>query len=222
MLYIVATPIGNLKDISQRAIETLKQADLILAEDTRSAGKILQILGITDKRVTSFFEHNEEQKIQSIIEFLKMDKSVALISDGGTPLISDPGYKLVRECHKEKIQVVPIPGASAVVTALCASGMPSDKFTFIGFLPKSSGKQATLLKNLKELQDSIKTSIIIYESPYRLVKTLNEIKNIFGDITVCVACEMTKLFENITTDKIDILISKYSTKSPKGEFTIIL
>jgi 16S rRNA (cytidine1402-2'-O)-methyltransferase len=227
MLYIVATPIGNLGDISKRAVEVLKSVDLILAEDTRSAGKLLQALGIAGKKVESFFEHSEEKKIPEVIKYLKSfnkpnaEFGVALISESGTPLISDPGFKLVRECHREGIKVVPIPGPTALTTALCASGVPTDKFMFVGFLPKSKSKQKELLVKIKESQQLVKTSIVIYESPFRLLVTLREIREIWGNIEICVASELTKIYENIEKDSIKNQIKKYSLKAPRGEVTLV-
>jgi len=221
MLYIVATPIGNMRDISQRAIEVLTSANLILAEDTRSAGKLLQALGISGKKVQSFFEHNEEQKMSGVIDLLKAGSSLALISDSGTPLISDPGFKLVRECQKEGIKVVPIPGPSAVIAALSASGLPTDKFLFVGFFPKSKGKRKQLLGNIRKSQKLVKTSVVVYESPYRLLTTLREIREIWGNIEICVACEITKFYEDISKDFVDNQIVKFSKKKPRGEITII-
>jgi len=227
MLYILATPIGNLGDISQRAKEVLENADLILAEDTRSAFKLLNHLEISNKKVESFFEHNERERTPKIINYLKditqhsKEPEVVLISESGTPLISDPGFKLVRECHMEQIKVVPIPGPSAITASLSACGMPTDKFMFLGFLPREKGKRKKLLLNSFEVKKTIKHTVVVYESPYRILSTLLEIKEIFGEIEVCVCRELTKKFEEISLKPIDYFIEKYKTSPPKGEITLV-
>lgn len=219
-LFIVATPIGNLDDISFRAIEILKSVNLVLAEDTRHSKKLLKHLNITNT-ISTFHEHNEREKTKAIIGELHSGKSIALISDAGTPLISDPGYFLVAQAKKEGLRVVPIPGPSALITALSASGLASDSFTFLGFLPS---KQTARIKLLKSLVSRAETSIF-YESPKRILATLTDMHLIFGDSReVCLAKELTKVFETIHTDSIPNLI-KYlniDKSHQKGEFVILI
>jgi len=219
-LFIVATPIGNLNDITFRAVEILKSVDIILAENTRHSKKLLQHLNIT-KPIRAFHEHNEREKTKAIIDELHSGKSIALISDAGTPLISDPGYFLVVQAKKEGLRVVPIPGASALITALSASGLASDSFTFLGFLPS---KQIARIKLLKTLLNQTKTSIF-YESPKRILATLTDMHAIFGDSReVCLAKELTKVFETIQTDSIPNLINYLTAdeNNQKGEFVILI
>ena len=219
-LFIVATPIGNLDDISFRAVEILKSVDLVLAEDTRHSKKLLKHLNIA-KPIRAFHEHNEREKMKAIIGELHSGKSIALISDAGTPLISDPGYFLVAQAKKEGLRVVPIPGPSALITALSASGLASDSFTFLGFLPS---KKTARVKLLKSLVSRAETSIF-YESPKRILATLTDMHSIFGGSReVCLAKELTKLFETIQTDSIPNLI-KYlniDKSHQKGEFVILV
>ena len=216
-LYLVSTPIGNLKDITLRAIEVLSSVDVIACEDTRKTGLLLQKLEIKTKpQLLSYYEENEQGRIPQIIGFLKQNKSVALVSNAGTPTISDPGYKLVRECLNQGIAVESIPGPSSVLTALTVSGLPTDKFLFLGFLPKKEGKRKTILESLPK-----KTTIIFFESPFRLLKTLKELKEIFGDIDIVICRELTKIFEEIQREKIGDLINHFEQIKPKGELTIL-
>ena len=220
ILFIVATPIGNLDDITFRAVEILKSIDIILAEDTRRSKKLLKHLSIV-KPIRAFHEHNEREKTKAIIGELHSGKSIALISDAGTPLISDPGYFLVAQAKKEDLKVVPIPGASALITALSASGLASDSFTFLGFLPS---KQTARVKLLKSLVGRAETSIF-YESPKRILATLTDMRRIFRDSRkVCLAKELTKVFETIQTDSIPNLIKYLTTdqNNQKGEFVILI
>ena len=220
ILFIVATPIGNLDDITFRAVEILTGIDTILAEDTRHSKKLLKHLNIT-KPIRAFHEHNEREKTKAIIDELHSGKSIALISDAGTPLISDPGYFLVVQAKKEGLRVVPIPGASALITALSASGLASDSFTFLGFLPS---KQIARIKLLKTLLNQTKTNIF-YESPKRILATLTDMHAIFGDSReVCLAKELTKVFETIQTDSIPNLINYLTAdeNNQKGEFVILI
>ena len=219
-LFIVATPIGNLDDITFRAVEILKNVDIVLAEDTRHSNKLLLHLDIS-KTIRAFHEHNEREKTKAIIGEIYSGKSIALISDAGTPLISDPGYYLVAQAKKEGLKVVPIPGPSALITALSASGLASDSFTFLGFLPS---KQTARVKLLKSLVGRTETSIF-YESPKRILAPLTDMHSIYGDSReVCLAKELTKVFETIQTDSIPNLI-KYLTSDQshqKGEFVILI
>ena len=219
-LFIVATPIGNLDDITFRAFEVLKNVDFVLAEDTRHSKKLLSHLDIS-KRIRAFHEHNEREKTKAIISEIYSGKSIALISDAGTPLISDPGYFLVAQAKKEGLKVVPIPGPTALITALSASGLASDSFTFLGFLPS---KQTARVKLLIGLVGRTET-IIFYESPKRVLATLTDMQTIFGDSReVCLAKELTKAFETIHTGSIPNLI-EYLTidqNHQKGEFVILI
>ena len=219
-LFIVATPIGNLDDITFRAVEILKSIDIILAEDTRHSKKLLKHLNIA-KPIRAFHEHNEREKTKVIIDELHSGKSIALISDAGTPLISDPGYFLVAQAKKEGLKVVPIPGPTALITALSASGLASDSFTFLGFLPS---KQTARVKLLKSLVGRTETSIF-YESPKRILSTLTDMHSIYGDSReVCLAKELTKVFETIQTGSIPNLIDYLTIDQnhQKGEFVILI
>jgi 16S rRNA (cytidine1402-2'-O)-methyltransferase len=219
-LYIVATPIGNLQDITLRAIEILKAVDLIAAEDTRHSRPLLNHFGIST-RLVSYREHNEAASTQGLITFLQAGQSVALISDAGTPLISDPGYRLVKTARDAGIQVVPIPGVSAVVTALCASGMATDRFSFQGFLPaKRVGRQRYLQALLVETQ-----TLVFYEAPHRISETLEDVVSIFGaERIVTLARELTKRFEQIWQGTAgDAIAHLQSGDIPaRGEFVLLV
>lgn len=216
MLYITATPIGNLEDITLRALRTLKEVDLILAEDTRTSKKLLNHFEIK-KEIVSFHSYSKEDKIKQIVDRLKNGESMALISDAGTPGISDPSFHLIQACLREYIKVVPIPGVSAVITALSVSGAPIDKFVYLGFLPIKKGRQ-TLLKSLVDE----KKSIVLYESVHRIERTLSELLDVLGDRYVCVAREMTKMFEEYYRGKLSDANLHFKSKKPKGEFTIVI
>jgi len=216
-LYLVATPIGNMKDITLRAIEVLSSVDIIACEDTRKTGILLEKLEIKNKpQLLSYYEENEQGRIPQIINFLKEGKSVALVSNAGTPTISDPGFKLVRECINQNIPMESIPGPSSVLTALTSSGLPTDKFLFLGFLPKKPGKRQKILLSLpKEI------TIIFFESPFRLLKTLEELKELFGDIEIVICRELTKIYEEVRRGKISESIAHFEKVKPKGEFTLL-
>lgn len=219
-LYIVATPIGNLEDITLRAINTLKQVDLIAAEDTRHSGLLLQHLTIKAK-LFALHDHNEQEKSQLLIEKLKSGLSIALISDAGTPLINDPGYHLVKACRENNINVVPIPGACAAIAALSASGLPSDKFSYEGFLPaKTKARQDYLTTLLDEPR-----TMIFYESTHRLLDTLQDMQTIWGsDKQIVLAKELTKTWETIVNFSILDLINwlQEDSNRQKGEFVLIV
>lgn len=219
-LYIVATPIGNLEDITLRAINTLKQVDLIAAEDTRHSGLLLQHLAIKAK-LFALHDHNEQEKSQLLIEKLKSGLSIALISDAGTPLINDPGYHLVKACRENNINVVPIPGACAAIAALSASGLPSDKFSYEGFLPaKTKARQDYLTTLLDEPR-----TMIFYESTHRLLDTLLDMQTIWGsDKQMVLAKELTKTWETIVNFSILDLINwlQEDSNRQKGEFVLIV
>jgi 16S rRNA (cytidine1402-2'-O)-methyltransferase len=216
-LFIVSTPIGNLGDITLRSIEVLKSVDLILAEDTRTSSKLLKHYNI-DAVVESFHMHNEHKKLESIIKKLRDDREIALISDAGTPGISDPGFLLVRECIKNDLDVECLPGPTAFVPALVSSGLPTDRFSFEGFLPVKKGRT----KRLKELSDQTKT-MVFYESPHRILKTLKDFSNYFNDESqTSISRELTKLFEETFRGTIKDSIEHFEKNKPKGEFVIVL
>lgn len=214
ILFVVSTPIGNLEDITLRALRILKECDFILCEDTRRSKILLRNYGI-DKPLISFYEGNEEKRIPEIMKLLKEGKKVALISDAGTPLISDPGYKLVRRCREEGIRVYPVPGPSAVISALSVSGLGTDKFMFLGFPPKKKGKRLKLLESLKDWDGTV----IFYVSPHTVRMFLDEIYETLGDRPVCVCREMTKKFEEYIFGRLSDVKEKVKEK---GEIVLVL
>ena len=215
MLYLVPTPIGNLEDITYRAVRILKEADIILAEDTRTSGPLLKHFGI-DKRVFAHHQHNEHKALNELIRFLKEGQTIALISDAGTPAISDPGYLLVREAIKNDIEVNCLPGATAFVPALINSGLPTDRFAFEGFLPVKKGRQTRLKSLLQE-----ERTLIFYESPHRIVKTLKEFSDFFGeDRHASVSREITKIFEETVRGTLKEVHYHFENNIIKGEFVI--
>jgi len=219
-LYIVATPIGNLSDISIRAVDILKNVDLVLAEDTRHSKKLFSHYEI-DTPLKAFHEHNEKKKTEKIIDEIAAGKSIAMISDAGTPLISDPGYHLVSKAKKVSLDVVPIPGPSALIAALSSSGLASNSFTFIGFLPSKPVARLKLLQTKINLDETI----IFYESPKRILSTLEDMLVVFGENReVCLAKELTKSFETILTDRLPSLIEYLDAdiSHQKGEFVILI
>jgi len=217
MLYLVPTPIGNLEDMTFRSIRTLKEVDLILAEDTRTSGKIMKHFGITTT-MHSFHAFNEHKVLEGIIKDLQNGKQIALVTDAGTPGISDPGFLLVRSCVENNIKVSCLPGAVAFVPALVSSGLPCDKFFYEGFLPHKKGRQ-TRWKYLSELENSF----VLYESPHRLVKCIEEIILYCGEERkICVAREISKMFEEITSLTAKEMLQYYSSKSPKGEIVVVV
>lgn len=216
-LYIVPTPIGNLEDITLRAIQTLKDVDLILAEDTRTSATLLQRYQIKNK-LQSYHKFNEHRTLEHLLSLLHAGNNIALISDAGTPGISDPGFLLTRACKQSHIEVRCLPGATAFVPALAASGIPSDRFCFEGFLPQKKGRQT----RLEQLRDEQRT-MIFYESPHRLQKTLTQFSEYFGgNRTACIAREISKIYEENITDTLETLITHYQTHEVKGEFVIIV
>mgnify|MGYP000549849031 CR=1 FL=1 len=216
-LFVVPTPIGNLEDITLRALNILKEVDLILAEDTRTTGNLLKKYEI-QKRLLSYHMHNEHQTLTNIINELKTGKKIALVSDAGTPSVSDPGFLIVRECIKENIEVECLPGPTALIPALVNSGLPSERFCFEGFLPQKKGRQTRLQK----LKDEDRT-MIFYESPFRLVKTLEQFEEIFGgERRASVSRELSKLYEENKRGSITELISHFKIKNVKGEIVICI
>jgi len=216
-LYILATPIGNLEDMTFRAVRVLREVDLIAAEDTRHTRKLLTHFGIS-KPLTSYFDHNKMLKGTVILDKLKNGLSVALVSDAGTPCISDPGYQLVRDAVAAGVAVVPIPGACAALAALSVSGLPTDAFVFEGFLPNRSGKRReklSLLKNEKRL-------LVFYEAPTRLLATLADIAEILGDRDVVVAREITKLYEELLRGRVSAILETLRERQLKGEIVLLV
>ena len=238
-LYVVSTPIGNLDDITIRAIKTLFSVDSILCEDTRRTGLLLQHLKNTyavflcrspnlvnnsaaaDKlqRLIRFDDHTENTLLPEIIDHLEGGQSVALVSDAGTPLISDPGFRLVRECVKRGIKLESVPGPSAFLTALTSSGLPADKFLFLGYPPEKSSHRTELFQYLLQMNRFICSTCIFYCAPHKLTQTLEDMKSSFGDIEVCVARELTKIHEETWKGALSQAISKYT--DPKGEFVLL-
>ena len=215
-LFVVGTPIGNLEDVTLRAISTLQSVDIILAEDTRNSKKLLDAHKIKTKMI-SYHEHSNDKEIKKIIDLLLEGKDLALISDAGTPTISDPGYGLIRDCIKHDIVIVPIPGVSAITAAMSVSGLPSDSFTFVGFLPQKKGR----LKKIELLKNSENT-VILFESPYRLEKTLNQLLEHLGNRSVVVGRELTKLYEEVIRGNLTDVIKYFSKSKVKGEIVIMI
>lgn len=217
ILYVVPTPIGNLEDITLRAIRVLKEVDLIIAEDTRQSLKLLNHFEIK-KTIQSYHMHNEHKVLQRYVDEILGGKNIALVSDAGTPAISDPGFLLVRECLKNNIKVDCLPGATAFVPALVKSGLPADNFCFEGFLPEKKGRQ-TMLKKLCEEE----RTIILYESPHRLLKTLKQFIEYFGaERLISVSRELTKTFEETVNGSIQEVLTHFENNIVKGEFVIVI
>lgn len=216
-LFVVSTPIGNIKDISVRALEILKEVDIIACEDTRHTSNLLRFYSIS-KKLISYYEHNKKYRSSQLIRWLKDGQNIALVSDAGTPAISDPGYYIIRLALNEDIKIEVIPGASAVLCALVASGKPPDKFIFEGYLPRK--KEARRKKLSEVLQE--KRTFIFYESPHRLQKTLEDMCLIIPDENICICRELTKKFEEIVCDKAENLLKKYKERKPKGEIVIVI
>ena len=219
MLYLIATPIGNLGDISERAKQTLQNVDLVACEDTRTSSNLFKLLGIKVKATTAYHDHNATTVYPKLIKKLQAGQNIALISDAGTPLISDPGYKLVHACREQNIPVTTIPGANAVLSALQLSGLPSNRFFFQGFLPPKAGAKQKVLQELT----NIPATLIIYETANRLIPTLTEILNIMGNRQMAVVREITKKFEETKLDCVQNLIQYYTEQGePKGELVLVI
>lgn len=217
MLYIIPTPVGNLEDMTFRSVRLLKEVELILAEDTRTSGFLLKHYGI-DTPMRSYHMHNEHKVVESIVEELKGGREIALITDAGTPGISDPGFLLVREAAKAGVVVQTLPGATAFVPALVNSGLPCDRFTFEGFLPPKKGRQTKLLS----LQEESRT-MVFYESPHKLLKTLKDFTTYFGEDRPCSASrEISKKFEETVRGTVNEVLDHFTQHPPKGEFVLIL
>ncbi len=217
MLYLIATPIGNLGDITLRALETLRQVDFVASEDTRKTGRLLQHFEIK-KRQIAFHEHNEDKAGAKIMALLVEGKSVGVVTNAGTPGISDPGYTLVRQAIAENIPVTMIPGASAVVMALVLSGLPAHSFTFRGFPPRKSGKRQRFMAVDAESPHTL----IFYESPYRLVAFLEDALAVYGDRPAALANELTKLYESVQRGTLSELIALFAEEEPRGEYVVVI
>jgi 16S rRNA (cytidine1402-2'-O)-methyltransferase len=217
-LYIVATPIGNLEDMTFRAVRILQAVDMIAAEDTRHTGRLLQHFQVKTPQI-SYHEHNSNSRIPELLEYLQYGKAIALVSDAGMPGISDPGYELIKACIDEGITVVPIPGASAVITALSAAGLPTDRFIFDGFLPAKSQQRKEYLESLQ----SESRTLVFYESPHRLRDTLADLGAILGsDRSLVIARELTKLYEEFWRGTIGDAMADYQEREPQGEYTLLV
>jgi 16S rRNA (cytidine1402-2'-O)-methyltransferase len=217
-LYLVATPIGNLEDITHRAVRLLGEVDVIACEDTRHTKKLLNHYGITTRTI-SYHEHNERERALELIESLKAGRDVAVVSDAGTPGISDPGFRLARIAIDNDVQVVPVPGASALISALVASGLPTDEFFFGGFLPARSGARRARLSELR----SLSATLIFYEGPHRIAPTLRDAREILGERQAVVARELTKLHEQIARGSLSELAAQFSSaESARGEMVLII
>ena len=226
VLYLVSTPIGNMEDITLRALRILKETPVIFAEDTRSALNLFKYhnIDISLKRIISFFEENEESRQEEVLKYLKDGINIALISESGTPLVSDPGFKLVRSLTENNIKIESIPGPTALISALSVSGLPTNAFLFMGFLPKKETHVKKVLLqtiNALEILDQCKT-IIVYESPHRLLKTLNLMLEVFGNTKITVARELTKIYEEVRRERVSESIKYFTEHQPRGEFTILL
>lgn len=216
-LYVVATPIGNLEDLTLRALRVLKEVDLIACEDTRRTRTLLARYAISTA-VTSYFEHNKLRKGEVLLRLLREGRSIALVTDAGTPGISDPGFLLVKEAREAGIRVVPVPGPSAVVAALSAAGIPAERFVFEGFLPAKPGRRLKRLKALRELE----TTVVLYEAPHRLLKTLGAVREVFGEVPLVVARELTKQFEEVRVGPPSEQLAHFGGRAIKGEFTLVI
>lgn len=216
-LYLVATPIGNLADITHRALQVLRDVDLIACEDTRHTRKLLQHYGIDTKSV-SYHEHNEQQRAHELIELLKQGSDVAVVSDAGTPAISDPGFRLVRAAIENDVRIVPLPGPSALVAGLVAAGLPTDGFFFGGFLPARTGARRARLGELR----TVPGTLIFYEAPHRLAVSLKDAYEVLGEREAVVARELTKLHEEIRRGRLSELSEHYSTVEPRGEIVLLI
>lgn len=217
MLYIIATPIGNLEDISLRALRVFKEADYILAEDTRKTAGLLKYYGVK-KPLVSFYEHNERGRLPRVLEDLKNGKVIGMVSSAGTPTISDPGYKLVRECRREGLPVTAVPGPSSMINALTLTSLPHDKFFYLGYLPRKKNERRRRLEEAKKWGGTF----VFFESPFRLTKSLTDIKDIFGNIEIAVMREMTKKFEEVLEGNIEQVLAVGTQRKLKGEFTVVV
>lgn len=233
-LHIVSTPIGNLQDITLRAIKILFEVDVIACEDTRRTGVLLDTLsvpyhdlirnGMTQRhrpQLLSYYEQVELRRIPEILSLLHKGQKIALVSDAGTPAISDPGFKLIRECIKMGFRVEAIPGSSSAITALVLSGLPTDKFLFLGYPPRKSGHRLKFFENIRRSQEFIKSTVILFEAPHKLIQTLEEMCSVLGDIQIVLCRELTKVHEEIRREKITESLDHFNKTPPKGEFVVL-
>lgn len=216
-LYLIPTPVGNLEDITQRALRILREVDLIACEDTRHSGRLLKQFDI-EKRLTSYHDFNEQKRSSQLLDALRNGESVAVVTDAGSPGISDPAYRVVRAAIDAGVEVVALPGATSVIPALTASGLPTDRFFFEGFLPHKSGARRTRLGQLAELEHTL----LFFESPFRVEKTLSDMRDTLGDRQACVAREISKLHEEYLRGSLSEIISRISGKNVKGEIVIVV
>lgn len=233
-LSVIATPIGNMDDITIRSIKTLFSVDAIVCEDTRKTGQLLRELqkrhpelavpanGEKFQRMMSYYEENELSRIPEVITALKSGLHIALVSDAGTPTVSDPGFKLVRECVKEGIVIDSLPGPSSVILALTLSGLPTDKFTFLGYPPRKPGHRKDFFAHAKKSQESMSSTMIYFEAPHRMVQVLEELLEAFGDITIVICREMTKLHQEIRRELISQSLAHFKKVPPRGEFVLVI
>lgn len=221
MLYIIPTPIGNLGDITLRALETLKEVDGIICEDSRRTSLLLSHYQI-QKPLLVLNDFNEYKNASQILEKLKNGENLALVSDAGTPLISDPGFKLIRSCLEENILVDSLPGAVSPVVALTLSGLPPDKFMFLGYPPDKPGHRQSLYKQIQQISEITKTTFILFVAPFKLIKTLGEMKESLGDITITLAKELTKVHQKVESKTISVWLEQFKKQPPKGEYILLL
>ena len=219
-LYIIATPIGNLNDMSPRAVENLRQADVIACEDTRMAKKLLSLLGVgLNKQFITLHDHNEDEHAQKLIDLINEEgKAVALISDAGSPLISDPGYKLIRRCREQNVYVTTIPGCCALICALQLSGLPTNRFMFVGFIPNKDKARLDLFNKFK----NVDATLVFYETASRILKTLSAAAEVFGGRGMSVAREITKIYEDCQTGTAEVLIRRFTENEPRGEMVFMV
>lgn len=222
MLCIIPTPIGNLKDITLRALETLQSVDSIICEDTRRTALLLNHYQIK-KPLIILNDYNEAKNLPQIIDRLKSGQNLALVSDAGTPLVADPGYKLVRECINQEIPVDSLPGPSSILPALTLSGLPPDKFFFLGYLPEKEGKRVKLFELLRTTNSQLPTTYIAFVAPHKLLRTINDMKEVFGDIEIVLAHELTKIHQSVETKSVTDWVEKFNLKAgkPKGEYILL-
>ncbi len=218
-LYLISTPIGNLQDISQRALDVLNEAPIIACEDTRMTKKLFSLLGLPlNKKFITYQDHNEEKQAQQLIDLINEGNVMALVSDAGAPLISDPGYKLVSKCREQGVYVTAVPGACAVITALQLSGLPTNRFLFAGFIPNKDKARSDLFNELK----NINSTLIFYETAPRLLKTLEQAAEVFGSRKISVIRELTKMYEEVQTGSFAEVRAHFAENEPKGEFVFIV
>ncbi len=217
MLYIIATPIGNLEDITLRALRILKEVDFILAEDTRKTAVLLKHFGIK-KQLVSLFEHNEVKRTPEIIAQLKQGKNIALVSNAGTPGISDPGYKLIRACRQENLNLTSLPGPCSITNAIALTSLPHEKFIFWGYIPRKRGQRQKLFEEIK----AINITAVLLESPFRLLASLKQMREVLGNPQVAVMREMTKKFEEVKETSLEEAASFFEKTIPRGEFVLLI